>query len=49
MTVQAADGDVPREINPQQSETAPEILIMPQKGEKQEGEKKEKRCHINNL
>lgn len=46
--MQPADGDVPREINPPRSQGAPEFLIMPQKGEKQE-KKSEKRCHINNL
>lgn len=44
----AADGDVPWEINPQHSQRAPEILIMPpQKGEKQG--KKEECYYINNL
>ena len=42
--IQAADGDVPWEINPQHSQGAPEILIMPptKKGEKQEKKKKKK-------
>ena len=31
---QAADGDVPWEINPQHSQRAPEILIMPPKKER---------------
>lgn len=30
--IQAADGDVSWEINPQHSQRAPEILIMPEKG-----------------
>lgn len=38
--IQAADGDVPWEINPQHSQGAPEILIMPQK--RRETRKKEK-------
>lgn len=29
--IQAADGDVPWDINPQHSQRAPEILIIPQK------------------
>lgn len=29
--IQSADGDLPWEINPQHSQRAPEILIMPQK------------------
>lgn len=45
--IQAADGDVPWEINPQHSQEAPEILIMPQKGENKK--KSKECCHINNL
>lgn len=46
--IQAADGDVPWEINPQHSQRAPEILIMPPKKERNKG-KSEERCYINNL
>lgn len=45
--IQAADGDVPWEINPEHSQRAPEILIMPPK-KREKQDKSEKRCHINN-
>lgn len=51
MMIQASDGDVPWEINPQQSQRAPEILIMPPKKVEKQGREEisEKPCPINNL
>lgn len=40
--IQAADGDVPWEINPQHSQGAPEILIMPPTKKRRETRKKKK-------
>lgn len=37
--IQSADGDLPWEINPQRSQRAPEILIMPQKKEEKQEKK----------
>lgn len=45
--IQAADGDVLWEINPEHSQRAPEILIMPKK-RRETRKKSEKHCHINN-
>lgn len=47
--IQSADGDLPWEINPQHSQRAPEILIMPKKKRKKNKEKNRKCHHINYL
>lgn len=49
MTIRAADGDVPREINPQHGWRAPKSLISPpQKKNKREEEGKSERPFYSN-
>ncbi len=43
--IQAADGDVPWEINPQHRRRAPEILIMPPKKERNKEKSEEMLSH----